>query len=266
MEETQTDEETEEEKYDGTLSDEPEDPAPPPSDATEAQRAEYKEIIHEYTIDMMNAYKKTTMTGLYLWADFKTAFRPAAIKLWSRSTMTEWAEFLTNRDIHIDHSGRKSRARSLIDVLYRDSHIPSKRADRSLSYNYNGEEDDIVLEESSDDDEAEWAMDDDDEEGYWNFLTDEQGKEIEVQLSEVTFLHGCNSKREDNAPEIKTHGNDCEQTSDIQTDHSHTKNDFDEAHDTTNDSKTTPNTEGINDSHYHTNTDTYNRESNTKIT
>lgn len=67
-----------------------------------------------------------------LWVDFKTDFMPISIKLWTITTMTSWVAFLAIRYIHIDTSGRKSREKSLIELLCRDRNIPSRRVGKSM--------------------------------------------------------------------------------------------------------------------------------------
>lgn len=53
--------------------------------------------------------------------------------MWSRPVMTPWADFLTTRDVYIDTSGKKSRATSLVDILFRKENIPARKADRYMA-------------------------------------------------------------------------------------------------------------------------------------
>lgn len=111
----------------------PDDPDPPQVGASEAQVLAYKKAVQSYTREMLEAYMETSLTGESLWTDFRTAFRPQSINLWTRPMMTIWADFLTNRGVYINQCGNKTRANALVQLLYRTDHIQARRADQLLT-------------------------------------------------------------------------------------------------------------------------------------
>lgn len=63
-----------------------------------------------------------------LWNDFVTALRHSAIRTWSRATLIECKDLLTQRDVHVDPD-RTRPADLIIAVLLRTEHIGSPNDD-----------------------------------------------------------------------------------------------------------------------------------------
>ena len=107
------------------------DPEPPPPEANEEQLEAYGRSVTTYSTEMLDAYRNTTLHGEALWEDFKEAFRPRGIRQWSRAMTTMWFDFLITRGIHLEKVGRKQKADAIITLLYREEHLPARRAERA---------------------------------------------------------------------------------------------------------------------------------------
>ena len=100
------------------------DPDPIDDDASIEERKEYAEKLKDYADDILAALRNTAIQGESLWLDFITSFRPHTIKTWEKPYCITWTEFLTDRGVFVEKGRKQSRTQSIIDILYRDNHIP----------------------------------------------------------------------------------------------------------------------------------------------
>lgn len=86
-------------------------------DAPQSGQGTYVQELKHHTKEMRQEYQDMDIRGQDRWMDFITAFRPAAIKTWTRSETSSWEAFLESRGINLEKNRKKRKAQSIIDAL-----------------------------------------------------------------------------------------------------------------------------------------------------
>lgn len=102
-------------------------PAPLAPGASAEETKAHLRILKSYTSEMLEAYRITALEGESLWLDFTTAFRPQTIRTWTRPEVAVWADFMTSRGVHVNEGRSRPKQNAIIDLLYREEHVPSSR-------------------------------------------------------------------------------------------------------------------------------------------
>lgn len=100
------------------------DPDPAPSGASQQEKDRRKAELLSYSQEMYDTYREIGISGEDLWCDFITTFRPHTIQLWPKTALSRWTALLKNGDVYVDMARTKPRQQALIDILYREHHIP----------------------------------------------------------------------------------------------------------------------------------------------
>lgn len=98
-------------------------PDPLPQSSTQTEAAAHRRKTKEYTQEMFNTYKSTTMSGKDLSEDLITAFREHTIRPWQRPMVTAYWDFLKARGVHVRGGRGKNKKEELIKFLSRERHI-----------------------------------------------------------------------------------------------------------------------------------------------
>lgn len=95
----------------------------PESNEHKSAHTTYQSKLKEYQHSILSSYNKSHMPREVLWEDFITASCPQSTWLWSRVTLTECENILTQRRIYVQSKWKKAPANETIDISYRQTHI-----------------------------------------------------------------------------------------------------------------------------------------------
>lgn len=103
-----------------------EDPEPIKGMNSEEEKKEYKKMIQDYGIELLDTFKRTDMVRKEVWRELITSFRPHKIQTCGRSILINWTQFFMSRQVHVYKGRRASKEQNLIELLFKDNHIDSK--------------------------------------------------------------------------------------------------------------------------------------------
>lgn len=81
---------------------------------------------------VFDVYNRSKLRGVLFWHDFTAAFKPASVETWSKQTLTECKDMLTQKRVFADQDRRSPRADAIIDVLFRHVYVSTKSVPAQL--------------------------------------------------------------------------------------------------------------------------------------
>lgn len=111
---------TEEEQYPDRYTNVSDEPNPPSANATDQEKIDYSES-HDEGVNHHRAPAQRFMGRIHY------GIQPVRYQIWSRSEVTEWFEFIKDRELHLEDPQHRRKVRILVGILCWVQCKPQKR-------------------------------------------------------------------------------------------------------------------------------------------